>query len=122
MRSISTRQTIPLHGQLAEAMERHLANPGKPPAVPPAGALAWAWFIELSGTRGYNAVGPNPITYAEIAAWAALMRWPLRPEDVQAIRVLDEVYIDKAYGKLAPGASAMPKEKMTPELFDALFG
>ena len=95
----------------------------------PAGSdLLWQWFTDLSRARSYNAAGPNPITYAEIEAYARLHRWPLRPDHVAALRQLDDAYLEHAYTKRqgAPeGVKTLPplsEHPMTGAMFDALFG
>ena len=49
----------------------------------------WSWFLELSAARSGNGAGPNPISYAEIAAWGHLTG--LRPTsfEVKILRALD---------------------------------
>ena len=98
------------------------------PNVPEAGRLLWQWFGDLHGTRTYGMNGPNPIGYLEIQAYAALMRWPLQSHHVALILAMDRAWIDhinaQASGGSAPssGASAGPRQVLTPALFDAVFG
>lgn len=84
--------------------------------VPEAGVLAWRWFIDLSNARTYHSGGPNPITYTEIAAYAALMREPLRPQDVQLIRAMDDAWTRAIVSR------KREVRELTPEAFDAVLG
>jgi hypothetical protein len=115
-----------LERHLVQAMKTHLA--GGPPTVPEAGRLAWGWFLELSATRSWHGAGPNPISFAEIDAWARLMRWPVLPHHVQHVRALDEVWLQNFYSKrtrpqadvkLLPTRS---EHAITPGLLDVMFG
>lgn len=78
--------------QLVEALEAHLRT-GKPVAVPEAGRLLWAAFVELDGTRAYGSTGPRPIPYVEIEAWSRLTRTPLEPHHVAALRAMDGAFL-----------------------------
>lgn len=77
-----------LRAQLVAELERHLRHQDRP-QVPEAGHLLWRAFMELDGTRTFHAAGPNPISFAEIEAWARLMRYPLAPRHVSTIRAMD---------------------------------
>ncbi len=98
------------------------------PIVPEAGRLLWQWFLDLHETRSFGMNGPNPITFAEIEAFARLMRWPIEPHHVSLILAMDRAWINhinaQAPGGSAPssGASAAPRPVLTPALFDAVFG
>lgn len=115
-----------LERHLVAALKAHLA--GGPPLVPEAGRLAWGWFLELSATRSWHASGPNPISFAEIDAWARLMRWPVEPRHVSLLRALDEAWLAHFYSKREkPPADVkvLPtrsEHAITPGLLDALFG
>ena len=112
-----------LRRQMVDALERHLA--GGPLRVPEAGRLVWGWFVALSGARGYGFAGPNPIGFAEIAAYAALTRQPMRPDHVELLRALDATWLQhQAGGSSAPavGSARAPAQPVTPAVFDAVFG
>ncbi len=113
---------------LAAALRRHLA--GGKPVVPEAGVLLWNLFMEISASRTYHAAGPNPISHAEIEAYARLHRWPLAPHHTAVIRALDDAWLEHAYRKMESGkdgktfdgrryANAQP---LTAAGFDAVFG
>lgn len=96
--------------------------------VPPAGGeLAWSWFIALCRTRTGHVFGPNPISYAEIEAYARLYRWPIKPQHVDMILAMDRVWMEHAR-ELSGGNRQMPPssdghgQEMTPAAFDAVFG
>jgi len=63
------------------------------PELPPGCGYVWTWFCELHAARGGNGYGPNPISYAEIEAWARLTGRHLTPWEVAALRVLDQVWM-----------------------------
>lgn len=113
-----------LERQLVASLETHVAT-GRPPDVPEAGALLWRrHFAELCGTRSYGPNGPNPIAFAEIEAWARLMRWPLQPHHVAAIRALDDAWLEHAYARRSAGdrktLPASSGQALTPALFDLI--
>ena len=61
--------------------------------VPQGTERVWEWFQELR--RGLFSTHGNLIalTYAEIAAWAALTRTRVRPLEVARLRALDRVFL-----------------------------
>lgn len=64
----------------------------KPPlALPAGGETIWRAFHDLRGTaqRDSFAGMRQPITYAEMLAWSRLMRIPLHPDEIRAIRDVD---------------------------------
>lgn len=63
------------------------------PPCPPGLDYLLAWFSELSSTRSSNGFGHNPISYAEIMAWATLTRRLPSGLEVEAIRRLDVAYL-----------------------------
>jgi hypothetical protein len=92
--------------------------------VPEASRALWGWFTDLSSTRSYHAAGPNPITYAEIAAYIATTGQPLRAEHVAAIRRVDEAWIKAVYdSRGAPAGMPDPSkaQPVSPAAFDAVF-
>lgn len=114
-----------LEKQLLAALQRALDK--KPPRVPEAGRLLWRWFIALSETRTYHMAGPNPISFAEIEAYACLHRWPMEPRHVAIIRALDAAWLAHATASSArrEGKNAVPRsssQPITADLFDAVFG
>jgi len=117
-------RAVILQKLLVAVLRRHLAG-GRSP-VPEVGYFLWSCFCQLSAARTYQMSGPNPISYAEIEAWARLHRWPLRPDHIAAIRALDDVYLEHAYataGKKEAGFSAPTDAPViNPAAFDAVFG
>lgn len=113
---------------LVAALRRHLA--GGKPVVPEAGVLFWNLFMEISAGRSYHAAGPNPVSYAEIHAYARLHRWPLQPHHIAMIRALDDTWLEHAYqraqgrrdGKTFDGRRAAHAPDLTAASFDAVFG
>lgn len=110
--------------QLAEKLRRQLDD-GKPLIVPAGGDLIWQWFIDLSTCRSYHAAGPNPISWADLAAYCTLTGTAMRQDHIEAIRAMDAAFLDHAHSRREATASTLPpvsKTEMTPQLFDALFG
>lgn len=115
---------------LVNALKRHLA--GGKPVVPEAGVLLWNLFMQISASRTYHAAGPNPITYAEIEAYACLHRWPLQSHHLDTIRALDDAWLEYAYrqqGKATGGKDDKTfdsrryanRPALTAAAFDAVF-
>lgn len=97
---------------------------GDRPRVPAGGELLWRWFQDLHGTRQVGFSGFQPLTYAEIDAYARLHRLPLEPRHVGILRAMDRAFfaaIDKA--KPPEGVKALPpisSRPMSAALFDAV--
>lgn len=63
------------------------------PELPDCLAHVWQWFGDLSAARGGNGWGPNPIGYADVAAWAALTRRDPTAAEVDLLMALDRRYL-----------------------------
>lgn len=61
------------------------------PPLPAAAQRLWGWFAELDAARGSNGWGPNPIGWAELAAWQQLAGVQLTPWEAETLRTLDRV-------------------------------
>jgi len=72
------------HSQVARA---ELAGP----RVPMVFGYIWEWYVELREAQQHGPFGFQPISYAEIRAWAELTRSRPRPWEVRWIRRLDNV-------------------------------
>jgi hypothetical protein len=77
------------------------------PPVPASCRHIWGWFRELAAARGSNGFGPNPISYADIAAWSRLTRTIVRPIEVSVLLHLDHVFF-------AETATRPPPDKPQP--------
>ncbi len=106
--------------QIVDTLTAHLAE-GKRLVIPEAGRLLWSWFDDLHATRSYGDAGPNPITFAEIDAYASLMREPIEPRHVSAIRAIDDAWLKHARASQGEAKAVPPATPMTPALFDAMF-
>ena len=83
--------------------------------------------MALSRARSCGPVGPNPISFPEIEAWARLMRTPLEPHHVEVLVTMDGVFTEHAYRKsdVADGVKVLPRVSehgLTPALFDLAVG
>lgn len=90
-------------------------------------AILWNAFMALSRGRSCGPVGPNPISYPEIAAWCCLMRVPLEPHHVATLTAMDAVFMEHTYRRRnAPdGTKALPHssgQALTPAMFDLSVG
>lgn len=103
--------------QLLEHMRLQLD--GKSSHVPAGGQLIWRWFIDLCRTRSYHGYGPNPLTYAEIEAYARVYGWPIDGRHVDAILEMDRAWLARA--RSGSDGSAAHSQPMTAEAFDAVF-
>jgi hypothetical protein len=63
------------------------------PPFPDRFASLWDAFLDLSAGRGYNGMGPNPISWPDILAWDTLTRTGLQEWEVRAIKALDAVWL-----------------------------
>lgn len=111
-----------LQGQLVDALGAHLAAGGRP-RPPEAGLPLWNAFLRLSRARTFGPAGPNPIGWAEIEAWARLVREPLEAHHVEILVAMDEAWLGHAFARQAGGPAkvlpAVSREALTPALFDA---
>lgn len=107
-------------------VRRNLAKGGRP-QIPPGGELLWRWFTDLAATRRWTMAGPEPITFAEIDAYACVSGWPIEPRHAAIIRAMDEAFVKHAVEQRTKGqgsgaAPMVASRPMTGALFDSLFG
>lgn len=113
-----------LAAHLVQRLRRQLDD-GRPVAMPAGGDLIWKWFVDLSAGRSYHAAGPNPISWADLAAYCSLTGTAMAQHHIDAIRALDAAFLDHAHSRPETSADALPavsSRPMTGALFDALFG
>jgi len=110
-----------LENQLVAILRNHLAT-GRPAIVPDAGAILWGAFCDLSASRTMGYSAPNPISYAEIEAWARLHRWPLQSHHVAILRALDNAFVSWATSGGRPTIPRSSGQAVSPTAFDAVFG
>ena len=114
-----------LADRLCDEIARNL-KVGDRPRIPAGGELLWRWFGDLSGTRPMGFSGYQPISYAEIDAYARLHRLPIEPHHIAALRAMDRAFLDALEGAQPPaGVKVLPPisgRPMTAGLFDAAFG
>lgn len=97
-------------------------------AIPAGGELLWKWFMALHKTRQAGMNGPQPITYAEIAAYSRIYSLPIEPRHVAILIAMDQAYLETVYKKQpqAPeGAKVLPpvsSAAISAGTFDAMFG
>jgi len=63
------------------------------PEMPYPAQHIWHWWWELHEARSSGGMGPGPITYRDIQAWAALTNQEPTPQEVKALRMMDRVYM-----------------------------
>lgn len=76
---------------MARATGRKIAQEG--PKLPPDLRYLWTAFSQLHRTRQAG-MGINAITFFEIEAWSRLYGMRLDPWEVDAIRALDDAFIE----------------------------
>ena len=81
-----------------------LPEPPEPPEPPEGGDLLWGVFMELSGARGSNGFGPNPLSWQALDAYARLSGVGLTPYEAETIRAMDLAF-------MAAWSEARKKEK-----------
>jgi len=59
----------------------------------------WEWFCDLSGGRGYSDIGPSPLTYTEIKAWADLTKQDPEAWEIQVLKRIDRIFISESLKK-----------------------
>lgn len=93
---------------------------------PEAGRPLWNAFQRLNATRTYHMAGPNPISFAEVEAFARLMRLPLEPWHVTVLMDMDAAWLAGAQrAKVPEGVKALPpvsKHAISAQLFDLVTG
>lgn len=75
--------------QGVEQALQELEGPGLPPLL----VYVWEWFCELSAARGSNGFGANPISWAEIDAWAQRMRRNPSVFELELLQALDAAFV-----------------------------
>lgn len=61
---------------------------------PEGGRYILGWFWQLHGQRQAGMAGPLPLSHQELAAWAGLAGLRPEPWEVDALRLLDQTYLD----------------------------
>jgi hypothetical protein len=79
------------HLQAAAAASGRVPDELVAPPLPPAVAALWEAFAALSAARGSNGFGPNPLTYADLAAWQQVHGVPLTGWEAEILLALDRV-------------------------------
>lgn len=86
---------IPLRDHVSQLVKVKGYTPDehKYPPFPPLMTDVWHWFIDLSNSRSTGMNGPEPITYTQIKHWKELTGSPATSRDIEAIRLLDRIYM-----------------------------
>ncbi|MFS8124204.1 hypothetical protein QD336_17430 [Rhizobium sp. BR 250] len=88
----------------------------------------WKWFIDLNRTRTFHMAGPNPISFAEIDAYARVSGWPISERHVAIITAMDGAFLShhaQQSSKKPDGVKMLPpvsKVPLSAGLLDAMFG
>lgn len=77
-------------------------KPEPAPPLPDSLSVIWLAFCDLDLGRGGNGFGPNPLSWADIAAYSALNRTPLAPWHIDLIRRLDLACLAAASERAKP--------------------
>lgn len=92
---------------MAGHVEQYAAQTGKPvaevmrrfgltePKIPEGFEDVWAWFWELHEARGSTGFGPQPLTFADMAGWAAMSGIALSPWLGKVFRRMDRAWLDE---------------------------
>ncbi len=59
----------------------------------------WEWFCRLSGARQITEFGPGALSYQEIMAWTKLTGTEIESWEVEALKMIDAVYLKQAFKK-----------------------
>lgn len=93
---------------------------------PEAGRPLWNAFQRLNATRTYHMAGPNPISFAEVEAFARLMRLPLEPWHVTILMDMDAAWLAGAQrAKVPEGVKTLPpvsQQPLSAALLDVVMG
>jgi hypothetical protein len=79
------------------ARSRGAVKPKKqppPPRLPPGTEDIWDAWYALHRARGGTGWGELPISFEAIAAWQGLMDIRLQPWEIEAVRLLDDAYLE----------------------------
>lgn len=90
----SFRRQLEKSGKSKEALDKQFAEL-EVPSVSTTGKYLLNIFSELSTARQNGMNGPMPITYTEIKAYNELTDAALEPWEVDAIRLMDRVFIQE---------------------------
>lgn len=75
---------------------------------PQTGEYIFEWFWELNSSRQSGFGGPLPLSYTEIAAWAAITGTIATRDEISIIRRLDSAYIAAVAAEQAANAAQPP--------------
>lgn len=79
------------------AAARQLGRPvATPPKLPPFAVHVWNTFSRLANARGGTGFGPAPLSFSEIDAFCRLTGERLDFWEIDAIRELDDAYLEEA--------------------------
>ena len=59
-------------------------------------AHVWNWFCQLSGQRQRDDGLPQPLSFHDITAWAALLGVSPGPHEIQMIMEIDAAFVSEA--------------------------
>ncbi|MDO5643705.1 MAG: hypothetical protein Q4G26_15140, partial [Paracoccus sp. (in: a-proteobacteria)] len=85
-------------------------------------------FADLSRARSIGPNGPNPISWADLEAYARITRQHWEPRHYQIVMALDRVWLDHVHaerGKDRPDVKTLPPistHPLTAQLLDVMMG
>jgi len=77
----------------AYEIDPNAKEPPEEPEIPDYGEKLWAIFWKLHARRRPGFESPAPLSYTELAAWAALTREHISPDEVEVITQMDDAYM-----------------------------
>jgi hypothetical protein len=86
-------------GEHLEAAKRQGASVEEAPDMPSELVYLWNHFRDLHRARSANGFGPNPIAWAEIDAYNRLAALDLGAWEIDAIRLMDDLFLMASYKK-----------------------
>lgn len=77
-------------GKSPQALGLTLPEPPEPPAE---AVHIWHWFHRLSAARGNNGFGYNPLTWADMAAYARFQGVTCTPWEAETLHDMDMAFL-----------------------------
>lgn len=112
--------------QLCDALDAKMK--GRNADVPEGGEPLISAFLDMSRARSWSSIGPNPISWSDLAAWSQVMQVPIQPHHADIIKALDYVWMADAarrQGNAPEGVKTLPPisdHPISAALLDVMMG